>query len=86
MSRVTALLQLTAEEFANLRSQIGISSSSGGSRYAPYPFTEHGVAMLSSVLRSHRAVRVNIEIMRGHKEIAERGVTQLVITTGRRAQ
>ena len=48
----------------NLRSQIVTSSSWGGRRYAPYVFTEQGVAMLSSVLRSPRAIRVNIEIMR----------------------
>jgi len=66
------MIQLSAEEFAslryqtgtsNLRSQIG-TSRWGGRRYAPYAFTEQGVAMLSSVLRSKRAVMVNIEIMR----------------------
>ena len=57
---------LTREEFSNLRSQIVTSSSSqwGGPRYEPMVFTEQGVAMLSSVLRSKRAVQVNIEIMR----------------------
>jgi hypothetical protein len=57
---------LTREEFSNLRSQIVTSSSSqwGGPRYKPMVFTEQGVAMLSSVLRSKRAVQVNIEIMR----------------------
>ncbi len=58
------MFQLTAEEFANLRLQIGTSSLYGGRRYAPYAFTEHGVAMLSGVLKSPRAVAVNIEIMR----------------------
>jgi hypothetical protein len=48
---------------SNLRSQIG-TSSWGGRRYLPYAFTEQGVAMLSSVLRSKRAVMVNVEIMR----------------------
>ncbi len=47
-----------------LRSQFGTSNSRGGRRYLPYAFTEQGVAMLSSVLRSPRAVQVNIEIMR----------------------
>jgi hypothetical protein len=48
-----------------MKSQFAISSSAwGGRRYPPYAFTEQGVAMLSSVLRSKRAVRVNIEIMR----------------------
>lgn len=59
------MFQLSAEEFANLRSQSVISSAGhGGRRTAPYAFTEQGVAMLSSVLRSERAVLVNIEIMR----------------------
>jgi hypothetical protein len=57
------MFQLTEEEFANLRSQI-VTSSWGGRRYRPRAFTEQGVAMLSSVLHSDRAVRVNIEIMR----------------------
>lgn len=57
------MFQLTAEETANLRCQIG-TSSWGGSRYRPYAFTEQGVAMLSGVLRSERAVQVNVEIMR----------------------
>ncbi|TAK43994.1 MAG: ORF6N domain-containing protein [Betaproteobacteria bacterium] len=66
------MFQLRAAEFAslryqsgtsNLRSQIG-TSRWGGRRYAPYAFTEQGVAMLSSVLRSKRAVMVNVEIMR----------------------
>ena len=54
----------SAEEFANLKSRIVISSWGGARRAAPYAFTEQGVAMLSSVLRSKRAVMVNIEIMR----------------------
>lgn len=67
------MFQLTDVEFANLRyqsgttslrSQIVISKARGGRRYPPYAFTEQGVAMLSSVLRSERAVQVNIEIMR----------------------
>jgi ORF6N domain-containing protein len=57
--------QLTKQEFTNLISQIAISSSGyGGRRKLPWVFTEQGVAMLSSVLRSPTAVRVNIEIMR----------------------
>ncbi len=80
------MFQLTPEEFANLRLQFGTSrvviSSWGGRRYRPRVFTEQGVAMLSSVLRSRRAVDVNIEIMRAfvrlrqmlaaHKELARR--------------
>jgi hypothetical protein len=58
------MFQLAEGEWSNLKSQIGISSSWGGRRTAPYAFTEQGVAMLSSVLRSERAIAVNIEIMR----------------------
>jgi ORF6N domain len=58
------MFQLTGEEFANLRFHFGTSSSWGGRRYPPYAFTEQGVAMLSSVLRSKQAVQVNVEIMR----------------------
>jgi hypothetical protein len=61
------MFQLTTQEVTNLRSQIVTSSSPGthgGRRFRPYAFTEQGVAMLSSVLRSAAAVAVNIEIMR----------------------
>ncbi|MCK9285896.1 MAG: ORF6N domain-containing protein [Rhodocyclaceae bacterium] len=58
-----SMFQLTREEIADLRSQTVISSW-GGRRYPPYMFTEQGVAMLSSVLKSPQAITVNIEIMR----------------------
>ena len=59
------MFQLTAEEVASLRSQIATSNKGrGGRRYAPYACTEQGVAMLSTVLNSERAILVNIEIMR----------------------
>jgi hypothetical protein len=58
------MFRLTKAEHDDLRSQTVTSSSWGGRRHAPYAFTEQGVAMLSSVLRSDRAVQVNIEIMR----------------------
>ena len=59
------MFQLSGEEFAALRSQTVTSNTGrGGRRTAPYAFTEQGVAMLSSVLSSPRAVAVNIEIMR----------------------
>jgi DNA recombination-dependent growth factor C len=58
------MLQLTRQEFERLKSQIVISSWGGLRRALPYAFTEQGVAMLSSVLRSQRAVEVNIAIMR----------------------
>ena len=57
------MFELTEIEFANLRSQFG-TSSWGGARYAPMAFTEQGVAMLSSVLNSERAIMVNITIIR----------------------
>jgi hypothetical protein len=58
------MFQLTNQELTNLKSQIVISSWGGLRRAAPYAFTEQGVAMLSSILGSERAVQVNIEIMR----------------------
>jgi ORF6N domain len=59
------MFQMSKEEYQLLRSQIVISKKGrGGRRYLPYVFTEQGVAMLSSFLRSERAVQVNIEIMR----------------------
>ena len=59
------MFQLTRQEVVNLRCQIGTSSSRyGGRRYLPLVFTEQGVAMLSSVLNSPRAVQVNIAIIR----------------------
>jgi hypothetical protein len=58
------MFRLTKREFTSLRSQIVISNIRGGRRSAPYAFTEHGVAMLSSVLRSNRAISVNIEVVR----------------------
>ncbi len=78
---VDFMLQLTREEFDNLKFQFG-TSSWGGTRKFPKAFTEQGVAMLSSVLRSRRAVQVNIEIMRAfvrlrrllasHKDLARK--------------
>ena len=64
------MFQLDKEEAAALRSQIATSNAGkGGRRYSPYVFTEQGVAMLSSVLRSKRAIAVNIEIMRAFVEL-----------------
>jgi len=75
------MFQLTKDEFDNLISQFAISSW-GGVRKLPYVFTEQGVAMLSSVLNSERAIQVNITIMRAfvklkeliltHKDLAEK--------------
>jgi len=58
------MFQLDAEEVANLKFQFGISSWGGRRRSRPYVFTEQGIAMLSSVLNSERAIKVNIAIMR----------------------
>jgi len=67
------MFELTAEEVVDLRSQIAISSRGhGGRRHAPLAFTEQGVAMLSSVLRSPRAVAVNIAIIRRIDDIEKR--------------
>ena len=76
------MFQLTHDEFYSLRSQIVTSKGKGGRRYLPYAFTEQGVSMLSSVLRSKRAIQVNIAIMRvfvrlrelmlSHRELAHR--------------
>lgn len=64
------MFQLTKAETEALRSQIVISNEGrGGRRYSPYVFTEQGIAMLSGVLRSDRAVAVNIEIMRTFVEL-----------------
>lgn len=76
------MFQLRQEEYDSLRFHFGILKRGRHSKYLPYVFTEQGVAMLSSVLRSKRAVQVNIEIMRAfvrlreilstHKELARR--------------
>jgi len=67
------MFELTKEEFANWRSQFVTSNSSNkmGLRYAPYVFTEQGVAMLSSVLNSPKAIAVNIKIIRVFTKIRE---------------
>lgn len=77
------MFQLTSEESESLRSQFVTSNPGrGGRRYLPYAFTEHGVAMLSSVLNSERAVQMNIlivrafvrmrELLASHKDLAAR--------------
>jgi hypothetical protein len=66
------MFQLTTTEAEALRSQIATSKSSrGGRRYLPYAFTEQGVAMLSSVLNSERAIEVNIAIMRAFVKLRQ---------------
>ena len=71
------MFQLTAEEFANLRSQIATSSldgagtSHGGRRYLPRVFTEHGALMAATVLSSPRAVEVSIYVVRAFVQLRE---------------
>jgi len=65
------MFQLTVDEAESLRSQFATSNGRGGRRYIPYGFTELGVAMLSSVLNSERAVQVNIAIMRAFVRLRE---------------
>ena len=74
------MFQLTKDEAAALRSQIATSNTGrGGRRYAPYVFTEQGVAMLSGVLRSERAIAVNIEIMRAFVELRRAATSSAAI-------
>ena len=66
------MFQINDEEFENLRSHFATSSEKhGGRRYLPYAFTEQGIAMLSGVLRSEKAVQVNIAIMRAFVQMRE---------------
>ena len=65
------MFQLNATEFENLKSQFVTSSWGGARRARPYAFTEQGIAMLSGILRSKRAVQVNIEIMRAFVQLRE---------------
>ena len=66
------MCQLTKDEAESLRFQIGISNKGrGGRRYLPFVFTQEGVAMLSSVLSSKRAIHVNIQIMRAFVRLRE---------------
>ena len=65
------MFQLTQKEFTELRSTVFGATGYGGRRYPPYAFTEQGVAMLSSVLRSTKAVKVNVSIMRAFVQLRE---------------
>ena len=64
------MFELTSQEFTSLRSQFGISKR-GGTRYMPMAFTEQGVAMLSGILNSDRAIEVNILIMRAFVQLRQ---------------
>lgn len=70
---------LKKEEFENLRFHFGTSNIWGGRRYLPYVFTEQGIAMLSSVLKSERAIQVNIQIMRTFTKLREMLTTNKVL-------
>ncbi len=65
------MFQLTADEYKSLRFRFGIFKKGQHSKYLPYAFTEQGVAMLSSILRSKRAIEVNIAIMRAFVRLRE---------------
>ena len=65
------MFQLTKDEWENLIFQNGISSGHGGRRFLPYVFTEQGIAMLSSILKSERAIAINIQIMRTFVQIKQ---------------
>ena len=67
---VEFMFQLTLKEFENLRSQI-VTSSWGGRRYAPFAFTEYGVVMLSGVLKSKKAIAININIVKAFIRLRE---------------
>ncbi len=70
------MFQLSSAEWSSLRSQFVTSNvGRGGRRYAPYAFTEQGVAMLSSVLNSPRAIAINIEIMRAFVQVRAMAAT-----------
>ena len=58
------MFQLTRDEFESLRTQFATSNERGGRRYLPYAFTEHGITMLASILRSETAIKMNIAIVR----------------------
>ncbi|MBP6813092.1 MAG: ORF6N domain-containing protein [Saprospiraceae bacterium] len=68
------MFELTQEEFKNLRSQFA-TSSWGGTRYPPFAFTEHGVAMLSSVLNSQKAIQTNIAIVKAFIALRQYALT-----------
>ena len=65
------MFELSREEYQPLRSQIGTLKRGTHSKYLPYAFTEQGVAMLSSVLNSDRAIKVNIQIMRAFIQLRQ---------------
>lgn len=79
------MFKLTREEYNSLRYQFGTLKRGQHSKYLPYAFTELGVAMLSSVLNSDRAIEINIIIMRAFVKLRELISTGKKITRNRRA-
>lgn len=74
------MFQLTKAEWESLRLQIETSKSRGGTRYLPYAFTEQGLAMLSGVLNSTKAIEVNIAIMRAFVFVRQYALTHKDLT------
>ena len=77
---VDFMFQLTKSQWERLRLQIETSKGRGGTRYLPYAFTEQGVAMLSAVLNSDKAIDVNIAIMRAFVFIRQYALTHKDLT------
>ena len=73
------MFELSKEEFETLRSQI-VTSNRGGTRYVPFAFTEQGVAMLSSVLSSAKAIEINIQIIRAFVFLRQYALTHNDLT------
>jgi len=74
------MFELTEIEFNSLRSQI-VTSNRGGIRYMPFAFTEQGIAMLSSVLNSEKAIEINISIIRAFVTIRQFSLTYTELKT-----
>jgi len=74
------MFELDNQELASLRSQIATSNRRGGIRYSPFAFTEQGVAMLSSILNSERAIAINIAIMRAFVFVRQYALTHRDLT------
>lgn len=68
------MFELTKEEYSEIKSHFGITKRGSHSKYLPFAFTEHGVLMLSTVLNSERAIKVNIQVMRIYVRIREMSI------------
>lgn len=65
------MFQVTSKEFASLRSQFVISKGKGGRRHVPYAFTEHGAIMAANILKSDRAVRASVQVVRAFVKLRQ---------------